>query len=231
MPSSRDTILNKLRAARKGEIDAPPRPKTYHPVTVLTDTSPAGLLARFTEEIETLKGDVFVVPDDNAACDKVIELVRAQHTTHALTWDFAHIPVAGLADGLKAAGITAEQPTLDDEFEFETKERYGQAGVGIIGVDYAAAATGTLIVSTGPGKNRTATILPPALIAVVEQTQILPRIEDWVAAERANNLDSMWNKGNLFFITGPSKTGDIEMNLILGVHGPGIVKVIVKQAR
>lgn len=229
MTTSRDTILNKLRAARKGEIAAPPRPKDYLPVTVIDDTSTEGLINRFVEEITFLKGEAFVVEGDSAACAKILDLIGAQQTTHILAWDFTHIPVAGLASALKGVGIEVTHPELNDEFEFETKAHIGGAGVGIVGVDYAAASTGTLIMTSGKGRSRAATILPPALIAVVTVDQLIPRIEDFVAAQRANGLDSMWNKANIFFVTGPSKTGDIEMNLILGVHGPGIVKVIIKK--
>jgi L-lactate dehydrogenase complex protein LldG len=229
MPSSRDRILNKLRAARKGEIEAPSRPKDYLPVTVIDDTSPDGLLARFTEEMETLKGQVFVVEGDGAACEKVVELVQAQNTDHVLAWDFAHIPVEGLDGGLTSAGIRVTQPDLHGADGFARKAEAGTAGAGIIGADYAAASTGTLIVSTGAGKSRAATVLPPALIAVIDMQQLIPRVEDYIAIQRAAGLDSMWNKSNIGFITGPSKTGDIEMTLVLGVHGPGVVQVVVKK--
>ena len=61
MTTSCDKILNKLRAARQPFPDAPPRPKSYMPVTRLEDESPGALLERFTAELERLNGEVFVV--------------------------------------------------------------------------------------------------------------------------------------------------------------------------
>ena len=59
--SSREQILNKLRAARKPFPDAPPRPRQYQPVTTVVDMSAEGLLARFTTELKNLLGEPFVV--------------------------------------------------------------------------------------------------------------------------------------------------------------------------
>jgi L-lactate utilization protein LutC len=228
--SSREKILNKLRAVQRPFPDAPPRPTDYLPVTLIDDTSPDALLARFTAELERLRGQVCVVDGDDAARDMVLELLRGHKAEHILAWDFAHIPVAGLRDAIMEAGICITHPDLHDKaVRPEVAASIKGAQAGLIGVDAAAATTGTLIVSTGPGKGRTPTVLPPALIAVVAFEQLIPRIEDWVARERANGLPTITGSANVCFITGPSRTGDIEMQLVLGVHGPGIVQVIVKR--
>ena len=229
MTTSRDTILNKLRAARRPFEDAPPQPKDYLPVTSIDDTSPDGLLARFSKELEALKGQCFPVVGDQAACDQVVELLRSHHATSILAWDFACIPVEGLEDAIRAAGITIIQPDLRDEFRPEVIESMRDAQCGVTGVDAAAATTATLIVSTGRGKGRMPTVLAPVWIPVFTIEQLVPRIEDWVARERARDLETIRSSANVAFITGPSRTGDIEMEMILGVHGSGIVQAIVKK--
>lgn len=228
--NSRDKILNKLRAASQPFPDAPPRPDRYQPVTAIEDTSPDGLLARFTAEIERLTGQVFVVKGDAAARKKVLELLcDHHHAAHVLAWDFTHIPVKGLKKAIEDAGINITIPQMHDEYRAEVIESIRDAEVGLTGVDAAAATTGTLIVSSAPGKGRIPTILPPVHIAILTLDQIVPRLEDWVAAERANELAKMRDSANVAFITGPSRTGDLEMILVLGVHGPGIIQIIVKK--
>jgi L-lactate utilization protein LutC len=229
MSSSRERILNRLRAARDPFPDAPPRPAAYLPVTRLDDTSPAGLLARFTAEAERLACQVSAVTGDDAARGCVLDILRANGVTHLLAWDFTHIPVAGLADAVRAAGITVTFPDIHDEFRAETLAHLEPAEAGLTGADAAAAATGTLIVSTGPGRGRIPTILPPLHIAVIEQAQIVPRLEDWVAAQRAVKLGGIRASANLCLISGPSRTADIEKNLVLGMHGPGALHIVVKQ--
>jgi L-lactate dehydrogenase complex protein LldG len=98
----------------------------------------------------------------------------------------------------------------------------------LTGVDAAVAATGTMVFSTAPGKGRLPTVIAPVYIAVVTIDQLLPRLEDWIAKQRATNLELMWNSANICFVTGPSRTADIEMQMVLGAHGPGKVRVVVK---
>ncbi|MCB9451138.1 MAG: lactate utilization protein [Anaerolineaceae bacterium] len=229
MTSSREKILRKLRAARTPFPDAPPRPKPYLPVTSLDDLSPEGLLARFTLEMERLQGQVFPVDSDDDAREKTVELLQSHDATHILAWHFTRIPVKKLRDAIEAAGITITQPDVQDEFRAETIESIRDAQVGLTGVDAAAASTATLIVTSGPGKGRIPTMLPPVHLVVMTLDQLVPRIEDWVAHERAHNLDSIRNAANVAFISGPSRTGDIEMELVLGVHGPGQVQVVLRR--
>ena len=229
MTTSRESILNKLRAARQPFPDAPPRPRQYVPVTRLDDTSTDALIERFAEETRLLQGEAFVCEGDEAACDQVMRLLQSHNTTHLLAWDFQYIPIPGLENAIRDAGITITQPDLHDEFRYETLAHLEPAQVGLTGVDYAIAATGTLVVSTGAGRSRTATVLPPAYIAVVTADQLIPRLENWVAIQRQNGHSDFWNKANICLISGPSRTGDIEKKLVLGMHGPGEVQIVIKK--
>lgn len=228
MTASRDRILSKLRAARQPFPEAPPRPKPYRPVVDLPDTTPEALLERFRAEVERLMGEVFVVKGDKAATEKVMELLQSHQAQHVLAWDFKHIPVRGLKTALKDAGITVTHPEMNDEYRAETLESIRDAQVGLTGADAALAATGTLVVSTAPGKGRIPTVLPPVHVAVIRLDQLLPHVEAWVAEQRKTGMQDVRASGNVCFISGPSRTGDIEMILILGVHGPGKLQIVVK---
>ena len=228
MTSSRDRILQKLRSARDPFPDAPPRPKQYVPVTRLDDNE--DLLERFTAELVRLNGEVLVVDDDAAACQKVIELLQSHEAQTVLAWDFQYIPVANLENDLKTQGIGARFPEIHDEYRAEVLETLAEVPVGLTGADAAAATTGSLIVSTAPGKGRIPTVLPRVHIAIIRQDQILPRLEDWIAQQRADGLNHVQSVANLCVITGPSRTADIEKNLVLGMHGPEQLQVIVKRS-
>ena len=190
----------------------------------------AGLLERIFPELIALKGDVFPVEGDSAACDQVMRLLQTHNTTRILAWDFAYIPVDGLESAIRESGIEIVQPNTHTHPERDALlvESAG-AQVGITGADAAAATTGTLIFTTAPGKGRIPTVLAPVHIAVINQSQLLPRIESWIALQRQNGLQAFTQSANFCFVTGPSRTGDIEMELILGVHGPGKVQVVVKR--
>lgn len=229
MISSRDKILNKLREAQKPFPDAPPRPKQYLPVALVEDTSPEGLLNQFSRIVQELHAEIFVVEGDEAACDKVIELLKSHNATNILAWNFKHIPVQYLESAIKENGINIHYPEMHDEFRQETVETIQAAQAGLTGADAAIAATGSMVVSTGTGKGRLPTVLPPAHIAVITMEQIVPRMEDWLARQRTKGSYDLWNSANVCFISGPSKTADIEMELIYGVHGPGVVQIIVKK--
>ena len=226
MPSSRETILNKLRSARRPFENAPPRPQTYLNVTTQEDESPEALLARFTKELNALTGEVYAVEGDEAARDKVLEILAQFEAKSILAWDFTHIPVAGLEAAIRAQGIDIIQPDTHDDMRMELLNASADAQVGLTGADAAAATTATLVFTTAPGKGRIPTVLAPVHLVVITLDQIVPRIESWIAAQRASGLP-LRDSANFCFVTGPSRTGDIEMQMVLGVHGPGKIRVVV----
>ncbi len=167
MSSSRDSILGKLKAARRPFEDADPRPSHYKPVIPALDPAPEALIERFVQELDALKGSAIVVGGDADARKQVLALLREHAVDHILAWDFAHIPVVGLEQALTEAGVTITLPRLHVERSPELMQHLGSAGAGLSGVDAAIAATATLVLTSGPGKGRLPTVLPPVWISIV----------------------------------------------------------------
>ncbi|MCC6614607.1 MAG: lactate utilization protein [Anaerolineae bacterium] len=229
MSSSRDTILNKLRSTRRPFEAVAPRPAPYLPALSADDISPEALIERFQKAMTALQGHTIIAHGDAETRETVIDLLRRHEVTHILAWDFAHIPVADLESEVRNAGITITMPNTHEDHSPETMQWLGSAGAGLTGADAAIGATATLVLSTGPGKGRIPTVLPPIWIVVISSEQLFARMEDWLAQQRSLGLSAVLEHSNVAFVTGPSRTGDIEMQLILGVHGPGTVYVVIKQ--
>jgi L-lactate dehydrogenase complex protein LldG len=90
------------------------------------------------------------------------------------------------------------------------------------------AETGTLALSTLPGQMRSVSLLPPVHVAVARAEHIVPTMADYLLLLRAAAPD--WQQrltSCISFITGPSRTGDIELKLTVGVHGPGEVYLVL----
>jgi L-lactate dehydrogenase complex protein LldG len=91
---------------------------------------------------------------------------------------------------------------------------------GVTTVDAALAETGTLVLHAAPGHGRGLSLIPPTHVALLRASDILPDMLDYWARPRPETSARV-------FITGPSKTADIEGELIEGVHGPAAVHVIL----
>lgn len=100
-----------------------------------------------------------------------------------------------------------------------------QADVGIAVVDYAAAYTGTVAVFSSPDKGRSTSLLPKVFIAVIPADVIAANLGS-ILIELDDRSPSDIPAG-IHFITGPSRSSDIENDLTIGVHGPGIVYALV----
>lgn len=98
-------------------------------------------------------------------------------------------------------------------------------GVGITDVAAALAETGTLIVQSGRDRSRGLSLVPPFHIALVRRSDLLPDMIDYW--QRLAGIPGPELPSSQSFITGPSKTADIEGQLITGVHGPGEVHILL----
>lgn len=210
--NSRESILNKLRQAQQPFVDVPPI-ETRRAMSLVADESPEALKQRFIAEAEKLNCQVWPVGDDEAAIEKILELVGDDKTL--MHWDFDQIPLEALHPALEGAGIS------------RSADRDAGVRCGLTGVDAALAATGSIVLSNGKGKSRRVSLLPPVHIAVVRSEQIVPHFEAWIQKHKDAGIKNFQATSNHVVISGASRTADIAMELVLGAHGPAELHCIV----
>lgn len=184
-------------------------------------------VARLAAEIDLVGGRAQIVADFVQARSALERLLEQFAPRQALCWRHPVLERVGLAEVLAARGV--ECLDFESLSQLEPAERRRQmlaAEIGISSTTVAVAETGTLAVASGPGQERLASLAPPTHVAVVAADQIVPDLFDLFGdgplALRPESMPSNWT-----LITGPSKTGDLELKLTTGVHGPGEWHVIV----
>lgn len=223
---SRDVFLKRVReAAHAG------RAYRVAPRGVVTETTGYvgggdDVCATFVAELTAVGGFAHPVETLDAARQALRQLLERIQAKSALCWRH------DVLDRLKLAPLLADLNITQVNFENlrslppdEQRARALAPDVGITSCDYAIAETGTLAMFTGNGQERMASLLPPVHVAIVERRQIVPDLFDLFRA--LNEAGNQQLASNIALITGPSKTGDIELQLTTGVHGPGELHVIL----
>ena len=110
--------------------------------------------------------------------------------------------------------------------EIDARAAEGTDAVGITSAFCAIAETGTLLTLSGPRTPATTSLLPETHIAVVRTGRMVRSMEDaWKLLRDEQGANFMPRAAN--FISGPSRTADIEQTLVLGAHGPYRVHIVL----
>jgi L-lactate utilization protein LutC len=179
--------------------------------------------ARFCDECSTAGGIVHRAANAEIAFACVLDLVQAKKARRVLLGRESILEELGLAERLRGLGIEVWRPNEADSGDH--REPLFAADIGITGADYLIAETGSVVVASRPNHPRSLSLLPPVHIAVARSEQIVPDLFDLLNSEKFGNPPVL--PSCLTLITGPSKTGDIELRLVTGVHGPGEVHVML----
>lgn len=215
--NSRDDILGRVRAglqrnamnaATGREVMAAALSSRSQGPKPDFDVSPQALLERFRIKSELQSSTV-----DRVAADADVPAAIARYLTDMKLPKTAVVQPALAALDWAAAGLTVEARGARDADL-----------VGITGCFCAVAETGTLMMCSSPDTPATVSLLPETHIAVVPASRILPYMEDaWNLARK--ELGTLPRAVN--FISGPSRTGDIEQTIVLGAHGPYRVHLVI----
>jgi L-lactate dehydrogenase complex protein LldG len=175
--------------------------------------------ARFVEELEALGGHARRVGNLEEARDYVLSLARERGAQMLIRWDVEELEELGADEPLSEAGV---EVVLWRDLE-DFREVAARADIGLSTAEWAIADTGSLVLTSGPGKGRTVTLLPPTYVAVVPADRVLRTVPE--AIEKYASGEAL--PANVVFHTGPSRSGDIEMEIFVGMHGPGDVPVLL----
>ena len=205
---SRLAILARVRSAQvrayipEAKAGLPPR------IVYPTPDLPARL-ARLRAEFDLLGVETLVEDSEAAVRERVKGLIAGKAI---LSWDADKLPY-GTGECLQNEKVT---------YGHDAREIQGRADIGLTGCENALAETGTLAVLSGPGKPRTASLLPLIHVAVIRRADIMLGMGEFF--DKLKSRDAL---PYLVFVTGPSRTADIELSLTLGVHGPGRLIAVI----
>jgi len=228
MSDPRDTILNNIRKSlADAKLPAPPRVSL--PAAVSGPPSAVSLADQFAAELERLSGTTLTAHAANVP-DLVRELVIARGADAVLAWSDEHLAVPNALAAVRGAGVRVESGELPRGAGRAAVLRATEPiRVGVTGVEAALADTATLVVTAGPGRPRLAWLSVRTHIALIRTAQLYPSLAAWLAA-RPDLAAELRARSALTFITGPSRTADIEMTLTVGVHGPAeVIAVLITE--
>ena len=140
-----------------------------------------------------------------------------------VAWNHPRVKRLELSAVVEPTGIPVYFPETDsDEAWDETfRSQAATALIGITSADFGLAETATLTMKTRAGQPLYVSLLPSIHIAVIRLEQILSNLKElytllkWDPGQQAEGITDV-----MTFITGPSKTADIEATLVHGAHGP-----------
>jgi len=197
----------------------------------LAERWPAAL-ERFRDEFTRVGGVFYRVGKASEVPEVVAAIATQTGSRRLVTWHPRMLGADWTAD-LAAYGLAAEAmpdgAVAPGERE-ALRARIADADLGLTGVDLAVAETGTLVLVSGAGRPRSTSLLPAVHVAVFDRTALVESLaqvglvlEAWHEAGRD---DAPERGAAINFITGPSRTADIELTLTRGVHGPKEVHAV-----
>ncbi len=246
--SQRQFIANIRRALGKSP-QTPPRPDLFHIRPKDLDARLQGYIDKSTERQEELLEElimraeavqmqVAVVADNVEAANVIRKLALTASPEwgsekRIAAWHHPHIDALDLAAHLAGDNIpvtvTRTEKTQDPAGELvRLRKDIEAAYIGITSADFVVAHTATMVMKSRPSQFRSVSLLPSIHVCVVAQDQIVADLEElytrlqWDPDHKGEGLTNC-----MTLISAPSKTGDIELVMVNGAHGPREVHLIV----
>jgi L-lactate dehydrogenase complex protein LldG len=225
LPDQREAVFARIREALRrpaphrhdghvdydmsGHSDAetpPPASDAFRAWLPVVGASLDDQIALFAQNAAALKADFRAVNSTDEAARQLAALASENNWKRIAT----HRQASGLAEKLGLPCLLTDSGYATADLE--------QCDAAITGCDALVAQTGSVLVTNPSAGGRALSVLPPHHIVIARHSQVVPDLASALQLVRklyAPNWPSF-----LSFITGPSRTGDIERILVLGAHGP-----------
>ena len=251
--SSQEAFLARVRRALHKDAVPPPSraPLWWHDLDVaeaaaqlqtrLAAQRPA-LIAQVQQELDAVGGVVAHVHSASEVVAYITHLAQQKDIHLVVRWQSDLLEALEVDDALHQQGVTVHTTalppgTVAEEASStaamttrrqELREWLARADLGLSGVDYVIAETGTLVLMARASQMRGVSLLPPVHVAVALASQVIATLADYLLLAQAAGTDpQQYLTSCVSFVTGPSRTGDIELKLTVGVHGPGELHLLV----
>ena len=214
---SAQLMLDRVRRAlgRSGPPPAPPAPPAIDEPIARLVFSDIGLAELFQQRASEMKMLVEPVRIDDLL-PKLAAFLRGQNCRKVMLAATELLGDLKALEYLRGAGFEAKswrEMTADEAYEYDA---------GVTDVDYAVAETGTLVIRHRPEHGRLLSLTPFVHVALVQPKTLVADLIDVFEILGRDGSGS-----GVTMISGPSKTADIEMNTVTGVHGPNVVMAFV----
>ncbi len=220
----REQFLGRVRARLAAAPDAQrevsrPAPGSAADARGAADSDSRELAARFAAELSRVGGALIPCADSAEAASKLEDFLGESGARSLAAFErpcFAGLPLDALWGRYEVV-----TPSSHRDF----RARVPQVDVGLSVADLGVAASGSLLFLAAPERPRSVTLLPRSHVAILRASTLVADLGAacrWLA-DRGTQASSS------IFVTGPSRTSDIENDLTLGVHGPAAVTVFLLQ--
>jgi L-lactate dehydrogenase complex protein LldG len=208
---SRETILKSIRTHLAASVPHNPPESAIPSAGVSASPATTSVVDLFRESLEAVSGHCLVARDEAEVGHAIAQIVSELGARKIAISD---APALSRLTGLTDVEIAPDAHRI---FEFD---------VGITTAQAAIADTGTLVLDSARERHRLASLVPPVHIAIVNASSIFQTLAEALAFIHQNGNISP----AVTFITGPSRTADIELTLAIGVHGPQELYVIINES-
>ncbi len=188
-------------------VHVPPEPTPVPPTVGFTALDPDDLVGTFVAMATEVDAEVHHVGADEVA-ETIVGLARRHEATSVVRTPEPQVDAA--AHALADAGLTVEEYT-----------RAASADLGLTGAVAGVAATGSVVLDSRVAGSRGAGVLPPVHVCVLGEEQLVATPAAVLHPLAAGPPSSF------VLVGGPSRTGDVEQILTLGVHGPRHVHLVL----
>ncbi len=171
------------------------------------------LITAFSDAARAVGAEVAYV----AGVEAVVDYVKQFASGEVMVPLFVSAKRLNLTAALKSAGVSLVQNDL--------RQGAASAAVGVTGANFAFAATGTVVLESTAEDIRLATTLPEHHVVLLDPAKILE--DDLAAIPYLRTFHQNSPRNYLAYITGPSRTADIERVLTIGVHGPKQLHILL----